>query len=758
MTHKQPSKHILSPLRHVSRELAARFGSDRSHLRTDDRGASAILGTMFAFALVVSVVAMVQVSAVPAWNQQTEFEHLQTVEGEFATFDERIAKASSGTPSRVSLEAGVDYPTRALFVSPAAGSGTIRTTDPATVTIRNARAIDEPTKEYWNGDAHEFDSQMLLYQPDYRYLQNDPVLTHEGVVRYTKYESGEVGASQSLIDGKRISLVLLEGDLDVGVKDATTFSVVPLSAGTEYISVNSNGTPIQISVPTHLSNETWSDLLESERYADVVDYNDTTGADYNLVTVELVGGPVYDLHIARVGIDTPGTPQPPEYIVDISGNGDTVPANARHLAVVEVRDAQNNPVANAPVVAGTILTDPAANVEAHDTGTSTTVTDENGRATFEYTYLGSPDGIVDDQFDVHVMNSSGPDAYVVDTVTFTVEIRESNEESIPRGFKTKAAGSTPYADLNGNGLYDGPNESVTPVSRKIGKETYVAYDAGSSRLVVPSDIGTVVATDGLLLEGNGVSLHTDLVSTSGDIWINGGSGPVHAVGTRMTAIGSNGDITIETDDSIDFTGASVISQGDVTIYSKQEMTLDKAGITSEKDGGVLSVTSDSAISGIDADISGKGSVSVAGSEVDLSGAGISSTKDTQILEVKSTSGGLTLTGVVMDGDGGISLDSADVVELRGGSLASSKTGSDIVVQADNSINGEEVSIVATRDVKLLAGTYVYLETATIVADSDSSNDGKGGNKTNKGDVTISPTGADCTGATISPAVDPGVCT
>ncbi|WP_416840639.1 hypothetical protein [Haloferax sp. DFSO52] len=732
MTHKTPSKHTQSPLRHVSRELVARFGSGGSHLRTDDRAASAILGTMFAFALVVSVIAMVQVSAVPAWNQQTEFEHLQTVEGEFATFDERIAKASTGTPSRASLEAGVDYPTRALFLSPAAGSGTIHTTAPATATITNAQSVGS-SAGYWNGDAREFDSQMLVYQPDYNYLQSDPALTHEGVARYTKYDSGEVGMTQSLVDGNRISLVLLEGDINVGAQDATTFSVVPVSAGTDYISVTDNGTPIQISLATRLSEASWNDLLASEPNAHVASYS--TGANHNTVVVELAGGKVYDLHIARVGIDTPGEPQEPTYIVDIAGNGATLPPGASHLAVVEVRDAQNNPVVDAKVA-----TD-HSRVEARDTGSWSTFTDENGRATFVYTAPGSPDGIVPDSFDVYVQDADGTE---IDRVTFDVETREGGPSSPDRGLIAAVDDpGQPFEDANGDRIYNAADGDVLVNASDVQDGTYAA--ASDKMLVIPPSVGTIVASEIDLSGGEGISLHVDLIATKNDITLDGGDGPIYAIGTRLTSASNN--VYIETTDVVDLTGASIISLGDVEITADTGIDITRTGITSEKDTGVLTITSSGDIEASDADISGKGDVSVTGATVDLSGAGISSTKDTKTLEVTSTAGGINLVGVVMDGDGGISIESARSVYLLGGSLSSSKTGSDIGINAGTGISAVEVSIVAPGTIDIDAGTYVNVERATITANSDDSGNDNlyivAGVETDKQDV-------DCTGASITP--------
>ncbi|ELZ78155.1 hypothetical protein C455_10748 [Haloferax larsenii JCM 13917] len=668
---------------------------------------------MFAFALVVSVVAMVQVSAVPAWNQQTEFQHLETVEREFLTVDERISAASSGTPSRATLEAGVDYPTRALFVSPASGSGTIQTTNVTTATISNAEAVGS-ARDYWDGSSHEFDSQMLLYQPDYQYLQSDPVLTHEGVARYTKYESSESGATQSLVDGTRISLVLLEGDLKHGAKDATTFSVVPLSTGTDYITVTNDADPIQITLATRLSNETWTELLSREPNAYVASY--TPGTEYNTVVVELVPGKTYDLHISRVGIDTDGSMQEPKYIVAASGNDATLPPGAKHLAVVEVRDAQNNPVPYATVEASTGATAGGGLVAARDTGTLSTVTDETGRATFVYTAPSTPDGIVSDSFDVLVKNASGAE---VDRVTFDVQARQGGPMLPTRGFV--AAIGDPghaYADKNRNGQFDG---SDTRVNATIKGKTLV-YDAGNERLVVPPSVRTIVHDDDVELKGDGVSLHVDIVSTSGDILVDGDSRSVKAIGVSLTS--PSGSVEVSADEVVDLSGASLGGTGDITVIGDEGITLDNAGITNEKGGNNAEVSVQSSsgnISARSADLSSKAGITIDGEgSTDLTEAGLSTTQGGDVV-ITSKKAGASLAGIVILADGGVDVDTAGNIDLQGSSITTVGTDSkrNIVVESDRGgIVGEEASLVTENNIDITAPSVEMPRSTLDAGDGD----------------------------------------
>ncbi|RDZ44628.1 hypothetical protein C5B91_10350 [Haloferax sp. Atlit-10N] len=713
MTHNTPNQHTQSPLRHVLRGFVAGEARRGSHLRGDRRGASAILGTMLAFALVVSLVAMVQVSAVPAWNQQTEFEHLTAAETDFAAFDESVAKAVDGRQTRATLDAGVDYPTRALFVSPAAGSGSLRTTDPATARISGAVATGE-TGTYWDGSEHAFDTQQFVYRPDYRYLQSEPSLVHEGTAQYTAYGGGEVGATQSLVDGTKVSLVFLEGDIDTATGEATTFSVVPLSAGTDYITVTDAGTPISISVPTRLSEDTWRDLLADEPNVRSIAY--ATGADYNTLTVELAPGKTYDLRLSRVGIDTPGALQEPAYIVDVEGDNAVVPPGATHRAVVEVRDAQNNPVPNAVVKASPGLTAESGRIVARDTGTISTVTDGDGRATFVYTATSSVDGVVSDEFDVVVEDSAGAN---VDRVTFDVQLREGGVTDPLRGLV--AAIGDPgfvYADVDGNGEFDGADYRVN----NTGTGGDIVYDAGSDRLVVPPSVRTIVSDEDITLAGDGVSLHVDVVATGSNsrIDIDAGSGSLAAVGVSVTSVsGKNIDVTAG--DEIDLSGASVTqgSNADLTIEAGGDIDLDNAGVTLTQDRNLLAVTSTNGfVSARSADISGKGDVRIDGADgVDLAGAGLSGVKDNADLEIDSARGGVNLNGVVMLGDGDILVDAEGNIFVVGANIASAKT--DVEITSDSGmVSGREAAISAEDDVVITAATRIYLPDSAI-EDEDS---------------------------------------
>ncbi|MFC7202448.1 hypothetical protein ACFQJC_02905 [Haloferax namakaokahaiae] len=711
MTPSQSLSYVQTPLRHVCRGLRSSLGRASPHFGSDDRGASAVLGTVLAFGLVISLLAMVQVSAVPAWNQQAEFEHLTDAEADFAALDESVALAADGRTSRATVAGSVTYPTRAFFVSPTPGVGTLKMTDEQVASIDNAVATGE-TGTYWDGSAKSFDAQSFHYEPSYNTL-NQPTLAHEGFAQYTAYANGnetnEVGATQRLVDGTTISLVLLEGEMNTGSADPSTISVTPVSAGTDYITVTDDGTPITISVPTQLSEETWQNLLADEPNVQSLTY--TEGGDYNTLTVELRPGRTYDLHISRVGINTAGSDQEPAYMVDVEGANEVVPAGANQRVVVEVRDEQNNPVSNAKVTADD--DDGRVFVRGDGPGTTSTVTDSNGRATFVYRAQDSLDGVVSDEFDISVENSSGTE---VDRMTFEVQVRENGVADPVRGLVANVYDpGYVYAESA-----DGSRRQINDT----GTGGDVVYDAGSDRLVVPPSVSTITADESVTLRGEGVSLHTDVITydTDGDITVEANSGSFDAVGVSLTA-GKNGDITVSADETVDLTGASVnqLGKGDVSITAGGDITLDSAGMTAVEPGEELSVESTGGfVSARNADLSSNGDVVILGETgVDLAGAGISSVKDNDDVVVESATGGINLNGVVMLADGDIDIDAETNVYVVGANIASSKGSADVVITADTGmVSGREPAISAKGDITITAATRISIPDASLDADGD----------------------------------------
>lgn len=325
----------------------------------DDRAVSEVLGAILLFALVVLLIALIQLNAVPAANQQVEFEHNQRVQGDLQEFQEILLRtANAGTEGTVKIEAGTGYPSRFFLFNPPRATGTVALTDGGNVTIENAVASGE-AKDYLDGTPLRFESNALTYTANYNEYRNAPTTVYENGVLYNEFtdEQRVVSTQGSFVDGRTISLIALQGQYSTATGGSLSVGTVPISAPAQDVSVTTEtgsptDDPLVITIPTRLTADEWRDILDDELqtnggYVLAVSDPDTTDG---LVTVEFAPGETYDLRLAAVGIGSGFDAETSEaYIVDVSGNGETVPEGGSQRLVAQVRDKYNNPVSGVTI-------------------------------------------------------------------------------------------------------------------------------------------------------------------------------------------------------------------------------------------------------------------------------------------------------------------------------------------------------------------------------------------------------------------------
>jgi len=104
---------------------AGKPGSGKS-LPKDLRGVSPILGFVLLLMILMTVLSIVQSTAVPQWNRGVEARHLDALKYEVADIGRVTAlSASTGNPGKVLLHAGVSYPEYYVLVSPYKASTTV---------------------------------------------------------------------------------------------------------------------------------------------------------------------------------------------------------------------------------------------------------------------------------------------------------------------------------------------------------------------------------------------------------------------------------------------------------------------------------------------------------------------------------------------------------------------------------------------------------------------------------------------------------
>ncbi|MDF9746246.1 CARDB domain-containing protein [Natrinema salsiterrestre] len=298
----------------------------------DERAVTVQIGAVLLLAIVFSALALYQVNAVPAENQAIESEHNQQVHDELQELRNAIRNVgTSGGSESVSVTLGTSYPTRTFLTNPTDPRGTLRTSETGTVRIDNA-AVDDTDGSYTGnpdgllGTAHE--TRTVQYEPSYNEYRTAPTTRLEHGFAFNDFSDATVALTeQPLIDGDRITIVLVEGNLSTSSSGATTVDTRVLSGPTDPIDLEPDGDNITITVPT-ASPTAWNETIGTElgsgsgqAKAKVTDYSG--GA----LTIELAADSDYELQMARVGVgDASASESDPFDVQDASSDSTSGPA------------------------------------------------------------------------------------------------------------------------------------------------------------------------------------------------------------------------------------------------------------------------------------------------------------------------------------------------------------------------------------------------------------------------------------------------
>ena len=321
----------------------------------DERGVSEVIGAVLLFGILISLLVLVQVNAVPAQNQQVEFEHSQRVQQDMLSFDDAVVDAAMlNVPGSTQVELGARYPTRFFLLNPSPGTGTVESFAAGEVRIEGAKA--PRFDNYWNGSAKTFDTRTIRYRPGYNEYQNAPVTVYEHGSLVNTFETGATIAADTgtFVQGRTITLVTVDGQFSKAAATATAVDTVPLSAPAQSVAItNSDPTGITITLPTTLPESHWDDAFADQM----------TAAGGSVEAVTVLPGPADSSYDSlRVRLE-PGTYQAKVARVGIRGSFDRTRLGAHYLAPVganrtesvfqsetvvlraQVRDRFNNPVA-----------------------------------------------------------------------------------------------------------------------------------------------------------------------------------------------------------------------------------------------------------------------------------------------------------------------------------------------------------------------------------------------------------------------------
>ncbi|WP_262180695.1 Ig-like domain-containing protein [Haloarcula laminariae] len=450
----------------------------------DRRGQSIQIGAVLLFGVLIIAFSSYQAFVVPDQNREVEFNHNQEVQSDMQDLRNAIVSVPGSTSSRaVSVSLATRYPSRLVARNPGPPSGSVRTNGTTdmryNITVRNAAAAGE-TGDVWNGTARPYNTGTIAYSPNYNVYSNPPTTYYGHSVAYNQFPTANLTLSeQTMVNGRDITLVALNGSLRRSSGGSTTVDVRPVSRSNDPIIVSNDASTsnVSVSVPTRLPESKWKELLADEidsnpgdlsndRYVADVTATDGPGPYYNL-TITFERGADYRLRMAKAGVGDGVSSEEAAYLTDVGGDGSVAKGDSADL-VLEVRDEYNNPVQGVTVHGGV---DPGSDGSLTD---SEKVSGSDGRVTFEYTTTQSAStGIQNINFSYRGLGD-GFSASEPENVTMDVRVTANGGG----GGSVNGFSSTSVSNLEADSSGLNQTVSFSPADQSIGagETVYINFD------------------------------------------------------------------------------------------------------------------------------------------------------------------------------------------------------------------------------------------------------------------------------------------
>ena len=229
--------------------------------REDKRAVSALVGAILLLAILIIALSSYQAIIVPQQNAQTEFDHNQQVEDEMVDFRNALLEARLDNRERAtSVTLGTRYQSRTIAVNPPPAFGTLQTTEERNITVN------------YNGN-EEFElkgNQFFEYTPSYSEYRDAGTIRYENTLVYHEFDSANIELTgQRLVDGNTVRLVPSEPSFDENGVNRVSYEPKP----SQFRVLRPDDA--EITLPTNLELDEWSDLLEDENDWEVT--NETDG-------------------------------------------------------------------------------------------------------------------------------------------------------------------------------------------------------------------------------------------------------------------------------------------------------------------------------------------------------------------------------------------------------------------------------------------------------------------------------------------------
>ncbi|WP_178917430.1 invasin domain 3-containing protein [Natronomonas gomsonensis] len=462
---------------------------------TDNRGVSEVVGAILVFGLFVALLAVFQTTAIPAANEEVEYNHNQELQSDMIGLLEGASRTGAqGTSESVGVRTGTTYPSRLLFFNPRNPAGRISTVDKRNATVENITATDPTVRKYINGSTANLSTKRIQYDPAYNQYNNAPTTHLEYGVLYNDFGDEQIIENRgSVVSGNSINLMFFAGNLSRSSASSVSVDTRPTSAPARTVTVAPNSSDnVTIRLPTRLSEEKWEEILDDE-----IQNGNVLGVRNESNTTVIIdldpGVNRYTLRMPKIGVGS-GVNQPnPKYLINAKPGDTTVPRDQASDLSIEIRDKYNNPVrgekVNISVSDGTLGPNSVTNVEV--------TTNSEGRAEVQFnapptlgtvqvnaSYEGNPanagygfdrNRTQDLQYELQVVSSSipqGPEPNI-DQMDITDESDSGNFLVIIPGNGTAAFDVDWEVDFDGNAV---PNIFLDTVELRMVDDTGTSSD------------------------------------------------------------------------------------------------------------------------------------------------------------------------------------------------------------------------------------------------------------------------------------------
>jgi hypothetical protein len=290
--------------------------SERS-LRGDARGVAPLVGFILLLGILMTALAVYQVTFVPAQNEEVEYTHSQEITGDLedlraATLTTGTVTEQTGERTSVQLQLGVQYPDRLVALNPPPAEGRLRTIA-GNLTISNAAAATDlrgNPNETVLGVDHE--TQLFEYRPDYNEETTPPEFYLEHSLLYNQEGDANVTvADQRLVENnsKTINVVLFEGEFsEQGITGTVDLVAVDGPTGRVPLQATS-GSTFTITIPTS-APEAWTSAETLGNSFSTGEPNvraSKVGPETVNITVDDSVSDQWELQVTRLGIGSGGS-------------------------------------------------------------------------------------------------------------------------------------------------------------------------------------------------------------------------------------------------------------------------------------------------------------------------------------------------------------------------------------------------------------------------------------------------------------------